>query len=381
MAIYSGPDCNNLAIEACNDDLNPNGEPDWRAGLDFQTISGKGYYMMIDGFNYGNGLVSTGQYCIQVTKMPTITCDKGQVGTFTLDNGGNICNGSNISAILTLGSGYTIPDVGPVYGMSWAITTQPVPDGVWPPSLGGAFIDATIFVPQPFVFSSPNGYSQLIQRYITPVVVAGGTLYNPSNPANMQNVNPDHGCFFTGQSTAVNYLPPLTALVGHAVATPAGAQGNNGKITLNVSGGLADLTGDQSSYIFNWSNGQTTQNLDNLAPGTYTVTISDISTCIGAIAVTVEVTTAAGEPESLRALVITPNPSAGITQLDLDLSATADVSIDVINTLGQVLQTVPTVKTARLHQPLDLTGLANATYFVRVSIDGSPVLRRLVVQR
>lgn len=44
--------------------------------------------------------------------------------------------------------------------------------------------------------------------------------------------------------------------------------GFNGKINLNTVGGFGNLK-------FNWSNGQTSRNLENLAPGSYQVTITD----------------------------------------------------------------------------------------------------------
>ncbi|MBL0343394.1 MAG: SprB repeat-containing protein [Bacteroidetes bacterium] len=49
-------------------------------------------------------------------------------------------------------------------------------------------------------------------------------------------------------------------------------EGNNGSINLSASGGTAP-------YSYNWSNGQSTQNLSGLVVGTYTVTISDANGC------------------------------------------------------------------------------------------------------
>ena len=48
---------------------------------------------------------------------------------------------------------------------------------------------------------------------------------------------------------------------------------NNGSININVSGG-------NSPYQFNWSNGASTQNISNLSSGTYSVTITDNIGCI-----------------------------------------------------------------------------------------------------
>ncbi|MCS6935406.1 MAG: gliding motility-associated C-terminal domain-containing protein [Chitinophagales bacterium] len=48
--------------------------------------------------------------------------------------------------------------------------------------------------------------------------------------------------------------------------------GNNGAITLNVTGGVP-------GYTFAWSNGATTQNLSGLPGGTYCVTVTDATNC------------------------------------------------------------------------------------------------------
>ena len=46
---------------------------------------------------------------------------------------------------------------------------------------------------------------------------------------------------------------------------------SNGSITLALTG--------KSPYTFSWSNGKTTQNLQNIAPGTYSVTVTDADGC------------------------------------------------------------------------------------------------------
>ncbi|MEN9302204.1 MAG: hypothetical protein RL264_633, partial [Bacteroidota bacterium] len=47
----------------------------------------------------------------------------------------------------------------------------------------------------------------------------------------------------------------------------------NGSITSNVSGGT-------SPYSYSWNNGASTANLSNLAPGTYTLTLTDFNGCV-----------------------------------------------------------------------------------------------------
>lgn len=66
----------------------------------------------------------------------TITCADGAVGDPVVQNDGWICDGANISAYLSAqATDFVVPPLGPVYGVSWAFTTEPVPAGTWPPSI------------------------------------------------------------------------------------------------------------------------------------------------------------------------------------------------------------------------------------------------------
>ncbi len=61
----------------------------------------------------------------------------------------------------------------------------------------------------------------------------------------------------------------LGDIVVTAIPTPVECYGDNtGAIRLNVSGGAPD-------YTFEWSNGESTQNISNLVAGTYAVTVTD----------------------------------------------------------------------------------------------------------
>lgn len=70
-------------------------------------------------------------------------------------------------------------------------------------------------------------------------------------------------------------IPAITT----AITANTSCVSNNGGINLNVTPAL--------TYTFNWSNGQTTQNLQNLPGGTYTVTVSAGGGCTAVSTVTV----------------------------------------------------------------------------------------------
>ncbi|MFN5365287.1 MAG: SprB repeat-containing protein [Bacteroidota bacterium] len=68
----------------------------------------------------------------------------------------------------------------------------------------------------------------------------------------------------------------LTASVIHAAC----ASGTDGSIDLSVSGGTM-------AYSYSWSNGATTQDITGLAPGIYTVTVTDANGCTKSLTVQV----------------------------------------------------------------------------------------------
>jgi hypothetical protein len=69
------------------------------------------------------------------------------------------------------------------------------------------------------------------------------------------------------------YTPvPSCNLTATAIANNAMGGAPNGTVTLNVTNGTAP-------YTYLWASGQVTQNLSGLAPGTYSVTVTDAAGC------------------------------------------------------------------------------------------------------
>ncbi|MBL0051221.1 MAG: SprB repeat-containing protein [Bacteroidetes bacterium] len=61
--------------------------------------------------------------------------------------------------------------------------------------------------------------------------------------------------------------------IDNCTVTNVNCNGNsNGAININVAGGT-------TPYTYSWSNGATTQNVTNLSPNTYTVTVTDANGC------------------------------------------------------------------------------------------------------
>lgn len=87
-----------------------------------------------------------------------------------------------------------------------------------------------------------------------------------------------NGC---SDTLSVTVSSDLGDIIVTAIPTPVDCYGDNtGAISLNVSGGAPD-------YTFSWNNGETTQNIDNLVAGIYTVTVKDSRGAFKIISVTI----------------------------------------------------------------------------------------------
>jgi len=151
-------------------------------------------------------------------------------------------------------------------------------------------------------------------------------------------VTDGRGCTATG-SISITAPPALTLNITQ----------NSGTCT-NVNMGIlvANVTGGTPAFSYSWSNGATTQTASNLAPGTYTVTVTDANGCT---------------QTATAAVTAFPAPSCSVTVLQPStLGNNGSVQVNVTSGTAPFTYswsnggTTPT-----------LTGLAPGTYTVTVA--------------
>ena len=113
----------------------------------------------------------------------------------------------------------------------------------------------------------------------TPQGGTGPFTYNWSNGATTSTVNNlSAGSYSVTVSDggSCNIVSSVTIAQPNAISLnlqpTAAAGGNNGAVNLTVSGGTAP-------YSYSWSNGSSSQDISGLAPGTYSVTVTDNNNC------------------------------------------------------------------------------------------------------
>ncbi len=178
------------------------------------------------------------------------------------------------------------------------------------------------------------------------------------------------GCTFEIEQVLVEFPSVLTIAIAAEDETVAGA--NDGIATVQVSGGAPP-------YQYLWSNGQDGNPAANLAPGDYTVTVTDANGCteIGSVAVLAG-PSATAEIPGLRSIVLAPNPTGGLFDLKLSLENTQAVEAQLTDVSGRILQKI---KAENIHEStwqFDLSGHPSGIYFCKIKINGRTLVRKVV---
>lgn len=152
---------------------------------------------------------------------------------------------------------------------------------------------------------------------------------------------------------------------------------NNGVIDITVSGGV-------SPYTFSWDGpgyDGTDEDATGIAPGDYTVTITDANGCeFTSATITVVVS---GVEEMVNAIVLTlfPNPTRGQVELGLDGLVGESVTTILTDGLGRevVREDLGNLNGQFVHR-MDLSSYESGVYFLRVQVDQASRVLRVVKQ-
>jgi hypothetical protein len=297
FALYTGT-CGGLTPLKCNED-GPNATATtYPAGFTFGTVAGTTYYLMVDGFNataLGGG-ISDGQFCLQVTRVPTIACTDTSVTAGTeAQNLTNLCFGDTLTVSTT---GAVAPNTGDFFGLSWIISSADISGNTDPLNDPSVIATYTFTSPAPATSTISfvhDGTASFIipgnTYYWTPVVFGNATaLTTPT--LYLSDLGLDPSCTETGTSLAVNVLiqgDPLCAVgideqsaaAGSVNIYPSPAQNH---VTVELASAakvqgiisITDYTGREVIRLdatLNQGLNKTDLDLRGLARGTYFVSV------------------------------------------------------------------------------------------------------------
>ena len=134
-------------------------------------------------------------------------------------------------------------------------------------------------------------------------------------------------------------------------------------------------------YSYEWSNGETTPALTNVAYGNYTLVVSDKIGCTQTYDVTVGFVTGVSEIETLTGISLTPNSASTLSVLDVQFSKAVDMRLEVVTAAGQVMYNAAVNNTLGGQYHLDLASYAAGIYFVKISVGEQANVKRLMVSK
>jgi hypothetical protein len=174
-------------------------------------------------------------------------------------------------------------------------------------------------------------------------------------------VTDDDGCEIT-LNTIVVFEP--SAIVANESGTDESC--------LNCDNGTAEVapTGGTGPYTYLWSTGATADSIGGLAPGTYSVTITDANGCTEVVSFTVEEFDDAGlEEMAAFGLSAYPNPVTDYLKVTSEKSVITGVSITDLS--GREVNVAVTVDG---NYTIDMRSLAKGSYHLRIeTLEGSAV--------
>jgi hypothetical protein len=136
-----------------------------------------------------------------------------------------------------------------------------------------------------------------------------------------------------------------------------------------------------SPYTIELDNGSSGPLMSGLAPGTYTLTVTDNAGCQDVQTVVVGPETSTNEISTLRSLALTPNPTSGKALVNVQFTEAVDVTVQVVNTMGQVIETTQMFGTQGQVFDFDLSNQASGVYFVKVTVDDETRVERLMLTK
>ena len=159
---------------------------------------------------------------------------------------------------------------------------------------------------------------------------------------------------------------------------PIVVTGSSTPTSSNTGTASALVTGGTPPYAYSWNNGETTQTISNLVPGTYTVQVIDANGCTSNGTVVVQQFTSTIDVTSLTSFELYPNPTSGQFTIDVAFSNIEQANISIVNTVGQEVWS-QNIAASEMKLPVDLSHLASGIYFVTINTDKGKAVKRILI--
>lgn len=147
-------------------------------------------------------------------------------------------------------------------------------------------------------------------------------------------------------------------VTGHV--TTSASHGNDGMAIISSSGGTPP-------YTYLWNDGQTTDTIINLAPGTYDVTTTDNHGCTDhRSGVVDDISGIYDVQNALDNFDVYPNPTEATLNLKFTLTKEESLQIRVVDVSGKIVYTEKATLSGNVQHAINVSELAKGSYILQV---------------
>ncbi|MBK9590932.1 MAG: T9SS type A sorting domain-containing protein [Crocinitomicaceae bacterium] len=176
-------------------------------------------------------------------------------------------------------------------------------------------------------------------------------------------------CSSTNATYTVS-APINPVVVNGTVIDASGVSANDGEIDVTATGGTPP-------YFYDWSNGSTAADQTGLAPGVYTVEVTDGAGCAVSSTFTVSYSTGISETEEEGYTIsVYPNPANVVLNITI---SNADIQlITLVDLQGKI---VYTDASGDVNTQISLADFAKGVYFVNVQSSKGMTTKKVIVSK
>jgi len=383
--VYKG-DCDNLEFISCNEFQQELQDPnDFTFKAYLSTDVGVQYYMLLDGSDttFDTDLNVTGKFCLEIEKRAPVSCgDDDLIFTWKIGDGDDeyVCDFEfQRLEVVEMIVPSDPADFGNSSGYVIVFSMEDMTDLEDPLSSPSASViccfDEADRVYN-YLHTDLGNQTDLVGEYFVKCYYYHNAPFSEEPGFEIFPDLNSADCVVESNQLFMYLLPAESDLsIASATITNSNSSQGNGNISLDIAGGVSD-------YEIFWDNGDFGASIDDLQPGEYTVTITDVSFCYPPLIVTYTITgtTSTNDLKDDNQLSIYPNPSNGIIYLSSD-KFDGQTEIVVYSIDGKVVSNQIKNLFSGSPNEIDLTHLKTGIYIVK-SFDGVNIgEQRLIISK
>ena len=143
----------------------------------------------------------------------------------------------------------------------------------------------------------------------------------------------------------------------------------------------AIINGGEAPYQFQWQNGSKEAILHGVEAGTFSLFVSDKNQCTSSRQIELpEIAPFSFQKAASSLINIHPNPTEGIITIKYPDKFNFSSQVQLFDDSGQFLRQYAQVLPLTKSMEIDLTGLKNGLYFVRIEWGGQSVIKKVILQ-